>query len=68
MRYLRKTYSSFQRPYPFNTKANLKNWGTILFLRAPEIRKFIYRHCILLLSLEICVCLCMVENCKFSAF
>ena len=55
----------FQRPYPFNTRANLKNLGTFLFLRAQGIRKSFYRLCILMCSFETCVCLRMVENLKF---
>ena len=35
---LRKT-QVFQQPYPFIIKANLKNLGTVLFLRAQEIQK-----------------------------
>ena len=45
----------FQRPYPFNTRANIKNLGTVLFLRAQEIQKSFYRLCILMLSFETCV-------------
>ena len=55
MRYF-KTYSSFQWPYPFNTKANLENLGIILFLRAQGIRKSIHHLRILMFSFEMCVC------------
>ena len=58
----------FQGPYPLNTRANLKNLGTILFLKAQEIQKSFYRLRILMLSFEMCVCLRMVENCKLSPF
>ena len=53
MRYF--NYSSFQRPYPFNNRANIKNLCTILFLRAQGIRKSFYRLCILMFSFETCV-------------
>ena len=57
----------FQQPYPFNTRVNLKNLDTVLFLRAQGIRKSFYRIRILIFSFETCVCLRMVENRKFLA-
>ena len=57
-----------QWPYPFNTNINLKNLGTVLFLRARGIQKSIYRLHTLIFSVETCICLRMVEDQKFSAF
>ena len=58
----------FQRPYPLNTRANLKNLGTVLFLRAQGIRKSFYRLCILMFSFKTFVCLRMIENRNFLVF
>ena len=38
-----------------HTRANIKNLGTILFLRAQGIRKSFYRLRILMFSFETCV-------------
>ena len=38
----------FKKNYPFNTKANLKNLGTALFLGAQRIRKLFYHLNILM--------------------
>ena len=54
----------FQRPYPFNTRTNLKNLGTILFLKAQGIQNF-YCLRILMFSFETCACLRIVEDRKF---
>ena len=51
----RKTSQVFQQPYPFNTRANIKNLGTVLFLRVQGIRKLFYRLRILMFSFETCV-------------
>ena len=55
----------FQRPYLFNTKANLKTLGTVLFLRARGNQKSFYCLHIPMFLFEISACLCMVEDCKF---
>ena len=65
MRYFKKLTQVFQRPCPFNTRANLKNLGTVLFLRAQGIRKSFYRQCF---HSKRAFCLRMVEDRKFSAF
>ena len=65
---MRKFTQVFLHPYPFNTKANPKNLGTVLFLRAWGIRKLFYNLRILMFLLEMCVCLHMVEDRKFLVF
>ena len=45
----------FQRPYLFNTRANIKTLGTVLFLRARGIRKSFYCLHIIMFSFEMCV-------------
>ena len=67
MRNLKKT-QVFQWPYSFNTRANLKNLDMVLLLRARGIRKCFYRLRIVMFSLDMYVCLHMVEDREFSAF
>ena len=54
--------------YSLNTKVNRKTLGMVLLLKAQGIRKCFYRFCILIFSLDTCICLRMVEDCEISAF
>ena len=67
MRNFKKITQVFQQPYSFNIKANLKNLGMVLLLRARGIRKCFYRLHFLMFSWDTCVCLRMVEDREFSA-
>ena len=67
----KKLTQVFQRPYPINTRANLENLGTVLFLRARGIQKSAenpFIVVVLMFSFETCVRLRIVEDCKFSEF
>ena len=65
---MRNFKENLQWVYSFNAKANFKNMGTTLFLIAQGIRKSFHHVCILMFSLDTCICLHMVEDCKFSTF
>ena len=70
MRYVNKDILKFSNGhnYAFNTKANLKNLSMGLLFRAQGIQKSFNCLCILMFSLETCVCLRIVEDCALPAF
>ena len=68
MHYFKKN-SSFPMPIFIQyTMANLKPWVPFYSLELEEFEKSFYRPRIPIFSFKTCICLCMVEDRKFSTF